>query len=137
MERRRPLWKILLDEFRRIESEINRMEEEMFRMMKEAEGMRKCITPLYNLYESGDEVILTADLPGANKEEIDLRVQEDNIRIEAPCRSPLRKVEEGKYILHVKLPTKIDPETAKARYKDGVLEVLAKKKIAGFKIKVE
>jgi len=134
---RRSLWRIILDEIRRMEAEVNRMEEEIFKMIKEAEGMRKCITPLYNLYESGDEVILTADLPGANKEEIDLVAGEDYFKIEAPCKSPVRKIQEGRYILHVRLPVKIDPETVRARYKEGVLEVVAKKKIAGYRIKVE
>jgi len=137
MERRKPLWRIILDELRRMEAEMNRVEEEFFRMVKEAEGMRKQITPLYNLYESGDEVILTADLPGTSKEEIDLRVGEDYFRVEAPCKSPVRKVEEGKYVLHVRLPFKIDPQSVRARYKEGVLEVVAKKKITGFRVKVE
>jgi len=137
MERRKPLWRIILDEFRRMEAEISRMEEEFFRMIKEAESMRRCITPLYNLYESGDEIILTADLPGTSKDEIDLRAGEDYFKIEAPCRSPLRKVEEGRYVLHVRLPVKIDPETVRARYKDGVLEVVARKKLAGYRIKIE
>jgi len=137
MERRKPLWRMILDEFRRMEAEITRMEEEFFRMIKEAESMRKCIMPLYNLYESGVEIILTADLPGTNKEEIDLRVGEDYFKIEAPCRSPLRKAEEGRYVLHVRLPVKIDPKTVRARYKDGVLEVVARKKLAGYKIKIE
>ena len=134
---RKSLWRIILDEIRRMEAEVNRMEEEIFKMIKEAEGMRKCITPLYNLYESGDEVVLTADLPGANKAEIELVAGEDYFKIEAPCRSPVRKIQEGRYILHVRLPVKIDPETIRARYKEGVLEVVAKKKITGYKIKVE
>jgi len=137
MERRRPLWRMLLDELKRIEAEIGRMEEEFFRMVKEAEAMRGCITPLYNIYESGDEVILTADLPGASRDEIDLRAGEDYFKIEAPCRSPLRRVEEGRYVLHVRLPVKIDPESVRARYKDGVLEVVAKKKLMGYRIKIE
>jgi len=136
MLRRRPLWRILLDEFRRMEEEMQRVEEEFIRRLKEAEGMRGCITPLYNLYESGDEIILTADLPGSSKEEIDLRVGEDYIKIEAPCRSAVRRVE-GKYLLHVQLPVKIDPSTVKARYREGVLEVVAKKKITGVRVKVE
>lgn len=128
---------MILNEIRRMEAEMSRMEEELFKMIKEAELMRKCITPLHNLYESGDEVILTADLPGTSKEEIELVVGEDYFKIEAPCKSPARKMQEGKYMLHVQLPFKIDPETVRARYKEGVLEVVAKKKIAGYKVKVE
>jgi len=133
--RRRPLWKILLDEFRRMEEEMQQVEEEFIRRLKETEERRGCITPLYNLYESGDEIILTADMPGVNKEEIDLRVGEDYIKVEAPCRSALRR--EEKYLLHIQLPVKIDPSSVRARYKEGVLEVVVKKKIGGVRIRVE
>jgi len=133
--RRKPLWRILLDEFRRIEEEMSRIEDEFIRKIKEAEGMRGCITPLHNLYESGDEIIFTADMPGSNKDEIDLRVGENYIRIEAPCRSPIRG--ERKYLLHVELPVEIDPTSVRARYKDGVLEVVARKRLRGFRIRVE
>ncbi len=135
MLRRRPWWRVLLEEFRAIEEEMQRFEEEFMRRIKEAEAMRGCIIPLYNIYESGDEVILTADMPGVNKEEIDLRVGEDYVRVEAPCRSALRPGQ--KYLLHIKLPSKIDPSTVRARYREGVLEIVAKKKVAGVRVKVE
>ena len=76
-EWRRSLWRRILEEFRRVEAEMSRMEDEFFRLMREAEERRGCITPLYNLYESGDEIIFTADLPGASKNEIDLTAGED------------------------------------------------------------
>lgn len=137
MEEWRSLWRRVLEEFRRAEAEISRMEEEFFRLMREAEERGGCITPLYNVYESGDEVRLTADLPGASKEEIGLIAGEDYFRIEAPCRSPLRGGEGRRYVLHVRLPARIDPRSVRARYKEGVLEVVAKKKVTGHRIKVE
>ena len=136
-EWRRSLWRRILDEFRRVEAEASRIEDEVFRLMREAEERRRCITPLYNIYESGDEIVLTADLPGASREEIDLTAGEDYLRIEAPCRSPLREGEGRKYVLHIRLPMKIDPRSVRARYREGVLEIVARKKVAGFKIKIE
>jgi HSP20 family protein len=136
-EWRRNIWRRILEEFRRVEAEISRMEDEFFRLMREAEERSGCITPLYNVYESGDEVRLTADLPGASKEEIGLIAGEDYLRIEAPCRSPLRGGEGRRYVLHVRLPAKIDPQSVKARYKEGVLEVIARKKITGYRIRIE
>lgn len=137
MSYRRDLWKIMLHEFKKIEQGLRNIEEELYTRIKGLEAMRGCITPLYNIYESGDELIITADMPGTNKEEIDLTVGEDYLKIEAPCHSPVRRTREGKYMLHVRLPVEIEPENVKARYKDGVLEVIAKKKIKGVKIKVE
>ncbi len=136
-EWRRSVWRRVLDEFRMVEAEVSRMEDELFRLMREAEERSGCMTPLYNLYESGDEVRLTADLPGASKEEIGLIAGEDYFRVEAPCRSPLRGGEGRRYVLHLRLPAKIDPKSVRARYKDGVLEVVAKKKVAGYRIKID
>lgn len=137
MYSRRSLWKYILDEFRRIEQELRNMEEEFYIKLKGVEAMRGCITPLYNVYESGDELIITADMPGTSKEEIDITIGEDYIKIEAPCRSPVRKIREGRYMLYIRLPVEIDQENVKARYKEGVLEITARKKMKGVKIKVE
>ena len=67
-------------------------------------------------------------LPGATKENIDLRVTEDSLFIDA--KAPLR---EGKYLRRemstlsrkreIKLPMEIKPEQVKASFKDGILEV--------------
>ncbi|MCS7125652.1 MAG: Hsp20/alpha crystallin family protein [Aigarchaeota archaeon] len=137
MAYRRSLWKLMLDEFKRLEQELRNIEEDFYMKIKGLESMRGCITPLYNIYESGDELIITADLPGTSRDEIDLTVSEDYLKIEAPCRSPARRMREGRYLLHIRLPVEIEPESVKARYKEGVLEINAKKKIKGFKIKVE
>lgn len=126
-----------MDEFRRLEQELRGFEEEFLSRLKGLETMRGCITPLYNVYESGDELIVTADIPGTNKEEIELTVGEDYIKIEAPCRSGVRRARDGKYVLHLRLPVEIEPETVKARYREGVLEIVAKKRIKGIKIRVE
>lgn len=42
-----------------------------------------------------------------------------------------------RYKLHVPLPHAVVPEGAKARYKDGVLEITLPKKIEGKRIPVE
>ena len=81
-----------------------------------------------DLMETEEELVALVALPGATKENIDLRVTEDSLFIDA--KAPLR---EGKYLRRemstlsrkreIKLPMEIKPEQVKASFKDGILEV--------------
>lgn len=88
--------------------------------------------PLVDVMEVDDEVWVIAELPGVPKEKIKVRVTEDKVYIRA---------EDGrKYYKVVDLPATVDPDTAKASYRNGVLEIRIKKKAAkeeGKEVKVE
>lgn len=118
-----------------MESEI----EETMRMIKEAEMRTGCIMPLYEVVESENEYVVTIDMPGVRKEEIDLHVYEDGLSVEAPCRSDIPSRRYGnRYRLMVRLPREVDVSSANARYLHGVLEVkIAKKSSRGTRIKIE
>jgi len=69
----------------------------------------------------GDKVIqVIAEMPGVEKDDIKLEASEDELFISAES-------ERRKYRKVVKLPFKVDPKQAKARYKNGVLEVTLNK----------
>jgi HSP20 family protein len=76
--------------------------------------------PLVEVYEEGDEVIIVAEVPGVNKEDIELTVsgRELEISVDTPKR---------KYYKRVELPKDVDPDTIKASYRNGILEVKVKK----------
>jgi HSP20 family protein len=85
--------------------------------------------PEVEVVERDDEVWVVADLPGAQKEGIDVKVTERTVTIKAQVGR--------KYYGEVELPAEVVPETAKASYKNGILEVRLKKKEKGVKVKVE
>lgn len=89
--------------------------------------------PLVDIIERDDEIWIVADLPGVPKENIDVKVAERSVTIRAR--------NDRKYYKVVELPVDVIPESAKASYKNGVLEVRIKKKAGakeeGFKVKVE
>lgn len=71
---------------------------------------------------TGDEMVqVIAEVPGVEKEEINLSATQNNLTISV--NTELRK-----YYKEVPLPTEVDPDSAKAKYKNGVLEVSLKKK---------
>jgi len=78
---------------------------------------------------------VVAELPGVDKESIKVNATEGVVTIRA---------EQGdrKYYADVKLPAKVDPTTAKASYRNGVLEVTLKLKEKveeekGYEVRVE
>ncbi len=92
-------------------------------------------SPLIDVIDDKNEVVVIAEVPGVEKREIDLHAtkSELEISVENPERRYYRKVE---------LPKEVIPESAKASYKNGVLEVRLKKekeekKDSGKPIKVE
>lgn len=83
----------------------------------------------------GDKIIqVIAEVPGVEKEDINLNATEDKLIISVD--TPKRK-----YYKEVDLPEKVDPKTAVASYKNGVLEVVLnkveKKRPIGEKIEIE
>jgi HSP20 family protein len=91
---------------------IKRSAREGVKIMEEME-------PLVDVIDHDDEVWIVADIPGVDKDKIKVKVKEDKVVIRA---------EDGKkYYKEIELPSKVKPETAKAKYRNGVLEVRVKK----------
>jgi HSP20 family molecular chaperone IbpA len=89
--------------------------------------------PYVELIEENGYIRVLAELPGVGKEDIDLRATETSLIISA--ESPERR-----YYKEVRLPSRVDPKSAKAAYKNGVLEVSLSKadgRDKGEKISIE
>jgi len=93
------------------------------------------IEPFTDVIEEEDVIKIIMDLPGVEKEDIDIEISEEELRVQA---------ERGdrKYYKVVKLPAKVKPDTAKAQYKNGVLTITVeklekKRRPSGYKVKVE
>jgi HSP20 family protein len=72
--------------------------------------------PLVDVMDNGKEVVVVTELPG---------VEKDDIKLESTDRTLKISVESAKrrYLKELDLPHMVDPKTAKATYKNGVLEV--------------
>lgn len=85
-----------------------------------------------DINETDTNIIATFDMPGINKKDIELHVDEDKISVKAERKAEVK--EEKKCFYHHErsyagfyrqfpLPAKVLPEKADAEYKDGVLTV--------------
>ncbi len=90
------------------------------------------IEPLVDILDEGDKLRVVVEVPGVEKDKIKLRAKGKTLIIDA---------ENGKkYYKEIQLPEEVDIKTAKAQYRNGVLEVelkKSKKSREEFEIKVE
>ncbi len=105
-------------------------------------------TPRVDVVDCDDHILVKAELPGVDKNDLDVDVSENTITFKAES-SREEKEEAGDYYRHeiacgsfsrsITLPTAINADKAKAKFKDGVLELTLPKteKPSRKKIKVE
>ncbi len=72
--------------------------------------------PLTDVMAGTEEVAITVELPGVEKEDIKLRVKDDTVHIRVAG-------DRRRYRKDIDLPCDVEPETAEATYKNGVLDV--------------
>jgi len=101
-----------------------------------------------DISETENEIIVRADLPGFSKDEVSVNATENTLTIEAKHKEEKKEKGEKYYTVErkfgsfrrvISLPVEVEPEKARARMKDGVLEVILpkKEKKKGKEIKVE
>lgn len=93
-------------------------------------------SPSIDLYEDKDNLTVKAELPGMNKEEIEISLHEGIFSLSGERKSE-QKVEErethrserfvGRFHRTITLPSPVDAEKVKATYKDGILTVVLPK----------
>ena len=76
--------------------------------------------PLIDVFDERDGIRVIAEIPGAYKDDIDIYVTEDMLRISV-------HTDDVKFYKEIVLPTRVNPKTATATYKNGVLEICLKK----------
>ena len=76
--------------------------------------------PITDIFDEEDEVIVMAEMPGINADDIKLDLKEDILDISAQNK-------DRKYHKEVLLPAKIKAETLRSSYKNGILKIKMKK----------
>lgn len=76
--------------------------------------------PLVDVFVDETNVVIVVELPGVDKDHIEVYAAEDKVTISV--NSPKRK-----YFKELDLPAKVDPRFSVTSYKNGVLELRLKK----------
>lgn len=103
-----------------------------FRHMFHELGERSELMPAVDMFEEGGHLVMKAELPGITKENLNLRIVDNNLIISGE-KSTEEKVERSNYLRlershgsfsrSLSLPEGLDTEQIKATFRDGVLEV--------------
>lgn len=96
--------------------------------------------PRVDVLDRDDAVVVRAELPGVNREDLDVSLTEDTVTIRGSSRRESKEEKEdyyrceisrGEFARTVRLPAAVDGDKAKAKFSDGILELtLPKEKAA-------
>ena len=96
------------------------------------EAMMAAWSPRIEMTEKDGRLLISADLPGVKKEDLNVQVTEDAVTIEGERRQErtldshgLYQSERtyGSFYRSIPLPEGVEPESATAEFRDGVLQI--------------
>jgi HSP20 family protein len=101
-------------------------------LAEQAGSMIGTFSPEVEVFRRENELVVRADVPGLQKENLHVEVRDDHVLIEGERREEQQENREG-YLMNerrygrfqraIPLPEGVNPEDAKATFRDGVLEV--------------
>jgi len=102
--------------------------------------------PSVDIVETEEAFLLSAELPGIDREAIELNVEDNTLKLsgarvdKTTTESVLSFRRErfyGRFQRSFKLPKTVDPELIRANYRDGVLELMLPKLVAAKPRKID
>jgi HSP20 family protein len=146
-------------------TDVSRWERDMDRMMEDFFGRRArswwpenwfrreemdVRAPALDVFEDKDDVVVKAELPGMDKENIEVNLTDNMLTIKGEKKKQEEIKEEnyyrsersyGSFVRSVELPKAVHSDKVKASFKNGILEVRAPKteeaKAKEIKVKVD
>ena len=118
---------------------LNRLFNDTFsRFFEEGEGSpARTWAPPVDVYETDQNVVLKAELPGIKPDEVEIRVEDHTLFLKGERKFEKEVKEEnyhhiersyGNFVRTFPLPNSVDAEATKAEYKDGVLTLTMPKR---------
>lgn len=126
------------EELRRMQERLNRLFEEFERIGPRVIG--RIETFPVDIIDEGESIKVIADLPGFNKEDIEIWIEDSDLVIKAERKEEKEEKEVnyirrerriGRVYRKISIPTEVDLEKIKASYNNGILEItLPKSEVA-------
>ena len=145
--------------------DLTRWEREMDRMMEDFFGRRmrpwwperwfraepmEIGAPVIDLYEEKDDIVVKAELPGMDKDDIEVNISNSQLTLKGQKKKEKEVKEEnyyrcersyGSFVRTLELPKDVHADKIKASFKNGILEVRLPKteqaKTKEIKVKVD
>lgn len=137
----RPVESDPLRELLKVQQKVNDLcENAMARMDFAIEAGFDAWAPVSDVYESADALVMCLELPGLTREQIELRIDGDELVVEGERQmdreqqgEQFHRVERsyGKFSRRFNLPSAVDRESVQASYRDGLLVIRLPRKDVG------
>lgn len=121
-----------------IQDRMNRLfQETIARQRGEEELELGQWSPAVDIYETGERIVLRADLPGLEQSEIEVRVDDNTLTLRGDRKAPADVKPEdfhraerphGPFLRSFSLPQNVDQGGVRATHKNGVLEIVLPRK---------
>jgi HSP20 family protein len=94
-------------------------------------------TPSVDIYETGNEIVLTAEVPGIDEKDIDIKIENNTLSIQGERKFEKETKEEnyhriersyGSFFRSFTIPHNVDQDKIEAEHEGGVLRVVMPKK---------
>lgn len=132
-------WVDPFKELSAIHERMNQLFDETFPPARGAEAAAQAAmwSPAVDIYESGDDIVVKAEIPGIARDDVAVEVKDGVLTLRGERRFEKEAKEEnyhriersyGTFVRSFGLPTSVDPEKVRAALKEGVLEVRIGKK---------
>jgi HSP20 family protein len=131
-------WKAERGAFPWFDEDFDNMFEGFFRPLRALEqAPRGALIPAVDVSEDDEQYLVRAELPGVNKDDISVTLEDGVLHISAETKSDHEEKQGGrvirqerhygKYVRSLRLANTVDEQKVKAKYKDGVLELVLPK----------
>ena len=131
VERRPAYWRPLFG-IRGLQDEMNRMFTDFFD--ETADTKISQLVPSLDVVDGKDDIQVHVELPGINREDVDISLKDDVLTIRGEKRSEVedkdRRYSErsyGRFERRLALPSEVDEDRSKATFRNGVLTVVLPK----------
>ena len=115
-----------------LRDELDRLFESPWTELARTSQLLSGWTPALDVYEDKESFIVSAELPGMKKEDIDVSLHADSLSISGERKSETKEEDAevcrserffGRFQRTVTLPAPVAADKVKAQYKDGILTI--------------
>ncbi len=112
--------------------ELDHMRRELDSMLDWPSRMQGILAPRVDVYQTENDIIVKAEIPGVAKEDLDLYIDNNSLRLAGTTRREQELNEEnayrteryfGSFSRTIPFPVEVKPDEAVAEYKDGILSI--------------
>jgi HSP20 family protein len=120
------------DDLMEMQSEMTRTLDAFFGRHPRSGALDRAWAPAIDIYETKDDLVVAAELPGVKEKDIHLSIAGDMLSLRGQ-RGPDHQMKEenyhrierwsGSFERHIQLPIPVLADRVRASYRDGVLEI--------------